>query len=80
MREIPNTNKITTFLHCAKCINELQEKAQKKEIIASPKMYARYEVGYTPIGIQVWCLRHNCNILHMDLEGQKHPANVSAKQ
>lgn len=31
--------------------------------------------GWTPIGFQVWCTRHNANVVHVDFEGVKHPAN-----
>lgn len=62
---ISNKNKITTFFHCGKCGDECPTEPQD------------LEVGYTKIGFQVWCRRHNCNILHMDLEGTKHPANTT---
>lgn len=37
--------------------------------------YARLNVGFTPVGLQVWCVRHDCNVLHVDFEGYKHPGN-----
>ena len=69
MREIPNTNEITTYLHCGLCISELP-------LGESPQSYANYEVGYTEIGLQIWCKRHNCNVIHLDFAGQKFYANV----
>jgi hypothetical protein len=47
--------------------------------LASPKLYARLEVGFTPIGLQIWCARHDVNVVHIDFEGQQHPANVSRR-
>ncbi len=69
---IPITNGIGIFLHCGLCVKEAGALRQ------SPKEYAMVEIGYTMLGIQVWCLRHDVNVFHMDLEGQKHPANTCA--
>ena len=73
MSEIPNTNEIKMYLHCVLCIEELPRNE-------SPQSYTMYEVGYTPQGIQVWCKRHNCNVIHIDFEGHKFPANTSRQQ
>lgn len=35
-------------------------------------------VSFTDVGLQVWCLRHNCNVIHIDFEGRKHPASTEA--
>ena len=35
------------------------------------------DAGFTPMGLQVWCRRHNANVLHVDFEGNKHPATTS---
>ena len=66
-RSIPATKKITVFFHCKRCLAE-GFKSDEQQM----------EVGYTPLGIQVWCKRHDLNILHMDLQGCKHPANTTA--
>ncbi len=58
-------NKIVRFFHCALCIEELPEDM-------SPSEYQITEAGWTIEGFQVWCLRHDANIIHMDFEGQKH--------
>ena len=65
-----NSNEIEMFLHCALCIRELPRGE-------SPQTYASLEAGYTVKGIQIWCKRHNCNILHVDFEGTKHPGNTT---
>jgi hypothetical protein len=77
-----NDNNIQMFVHCGLCLKELEEirglnKAQK--VAKSPREYADLEVGFSVQGIQVWCKRHECNVFHMDLEGQKHPADTSRK-
>lgn len=68
----PNTKEIVMFMHCGLCLKE-----RPKDV--SPADYAKIEVGWTKQGLQVWCARHDVNVLHVDFEGQKHPANTLAK-
>ncbi|MEW6304393.1 MAG: hypothetical protein AB1705_13025 [Verrucomicrobiota bacterium] len=67
-RPIPNDNCIEVFFHCGLC---MAEKPPHK----SPREWAQLEVGFTRLGLQVWCKRHECNVVHVDFEGVKHPAN-----
>ena len=67
---IEETNKIGMYFHCALCLAE-------KPANQSPKEWARAQAGFTERGIQVWCNRHDVNILHMDFQGQKHPATTN---
>lgn len=69
-RVIPNTNEIGAFMHCALCLEELPDDM-------SPMEWSQTQAGFTPLGIQVWCNRHDCNVLHVDFEGIKHPANTT---
>lgn len=62
-------NEIEAFLHCAMCIEE-------KPADMSMREYGSYEIGWTPHGFQMWCIRHECNVMHIDFQGQKHPANT----
>jgi hypothetical protein len=57
-------NEITFFYHCAKCLDEIPEGT-------SPRDYAQLEVGQTEIGIQVWCRRHDIDVVHLDLRAIK---------
>jgi len=66
---IPNTLEIKAFMHCAKCLREIPDGV-------SPAEWARVNVGWTKLGLQVWCVRHDTNVVHIDFQGQKHPANV----
>ena len=68
---IPNTNEIKMFMHCGLCLEEMPDGV-------SPREWGKLELGYTVLGIQVWCKRHECNVVHIDFEGQKHPANTNA--
>lgn len=67
----PNHNHIVSFMHCSQC---LREKPANK----SPREWARLNVGWTRDGLQVWCVRHNLNVLHVDFGGQKHVADTTA--
>ena len=70
-REIPTTNEIKAFMHCKRCLSEMPDGT-------SPREWAKLEVGWTDLGLQVWCMRHDINVMHVDFEGQTHPANLGA--
>jgi len=72
-RPISNENQIVSFMHCAKCLAE-------KPSHLSPREWGANEVGFTAQGIQIWCKRHECNVLHVDFQGVKHPANLTRKE
>jgi hypothetical protein len=57
-------NQIQMFFHCKKCLDELPEDK-------SPREWVRMEAGWSNEGLQVWCVRHEMNIIHVDLMGQK---------
>jgi len=61
---------IVSFLHCRLRIEELPENE-------SPMSYQSVQVGWTKEGIQVWCKRHDCNMIHIDFEGKQHPADLT---
>ena len=55
-------NKIKMFVHCAKCLDEVENIEGE-----SPSSYSDYDFGYTETGIQLWCNRHDTHILTKDL-------------
>jgi len=67
---IPPTNEIGNFMHCHQCLEE-------RPADITPAEWARIGVGLTALGLQVWCWRHQCNVVHIDFEGCLHPANDS---
>ena len=71
--KIPNTNEIGLFIHCGLCMDELPTNE-------SPQSWCALEVGWTPIGLQVWCKRHDVNVIHIDFETMHHPANQTRKK
>jgi hypothetical protein len=62
-------NCIDAYMHCGRCLKE-------KPADVSPRDWARLECGWTTAGFQVWCKRHECNIIHVDFEGVKHKADT----
>ncbi|KKK95282.1 hypothetical protein LCGC14_2674390 [marine sediment metagenome] len=69
--EITSDNAISLFLHCGRCIDDIPEGF-------SPRDWMDLEVGWSEFGLQVWCKRHNANVIHIDFEGAVHPANTRA--
>ena len=63
-------NKIFSFYHCKECLDEICAKQSIGDEV-SPREYANYEFGATEKGFQLWCVRHEKNILALDLLGQK---------
>ena len=57
-------NKIFSFYHSKKCLEE-------KGDYISARDYASFEFGATEKGFQLWCTRHEENVLALDLLGQK---------
>lgn len=76
MTEISNANSMVAMLHCALCLDEWKANEQVNRTM-SPRDWAELEVGWTRQGIQVWCKRHECNVVHMDFEGRKVKANTT---
>lgn len=70
-----NENEIGAYLHCGLCLAEWQK--GRKDV--SPAEFARLSVGWTKAGLQVWCHRHQVNVVNIDFEGQHHPGNTTRK-
>jgi hypothetical protein len=66
-RSIPAANSIKLFFHCGNCM-------PNKPADQSPSEWSSIEAGWTTLGLQVRCKRCDLNIVHIDFEGQKHPA------
>lgn len=70
--KLTNDLSISSYMHCGLCLEERPEDI-------SPRDFAELEVGWTELGLQVWCKRHGCNVVHIDFEGHKHPADTTRK-
>ena len=58
------TSDIVRFYHCKKCLASIPPEE-------SPASWARLSVGFSKEGMQVWCERHQLNVIHLDFLGQK---------
>lgn len=63
MKTVTNEKRIELYVHCSHCV--LQKKRDK------------LAVGWTAAGIQVWCETCESNVLNIDFEGARHPANTT---
>jgi hypothetical protein len=57
---------ISEPLVCAKCADEVASGAAGA---VSMRDYGRLEAGFTERGLQVWCMRHDLNVVHVDFAG-----------
>ena len=62
---------IIQYVVCSKCADELAALSPPQSL----QDYADIDVGFTDYGIQVWCRRHEANIVHIDFQGAKLPAD-----
>ena len=69
-------NEIGFYLHCGLCLEDIKTGASGP---VTPAEYARLNIGYTHAGLQIWCVRHDVNVAHVDFEGQQHPANIERR-
>lgn len=71
-RAVTNKLSINAYLHCGKCLKE-------RPANQTPQEWSRIQVGWTREGLQVWCFRHNANVMNIDFEGMTHPANITCE-
>ena len=77
MNPTQTPNEVVMFIHCKQCLDEFYSKPSD----LSPREYAQVEVGFTKPGIQIWCKRHEVNVMDIDFEGAgPFPANVGIKR
>lgn len=63
--DLSNDDQIGAFLWCQLCVEQQQP--------------YNVEVGWTELGLQVWCKNHECNVVNIDFEGHRHPADTTRK-
>jgi hypothetical protein len=59
-----SNSKINLFFHCKQCVAERPDDV-------TPEQFSRLSVGWTDVGVQVWCFRHDINVVNLDFMGQK---------
>jgi hypothetical protein len=70
----PNTRSISSPILCSRCLHEALVSGK------NPRYYQELEVGMTPSGLQVWCVRHESNVIHLGLRGHTLPINVTVEE
>ena len=65
-------NNIKEPIVCETCLKEYGA-LQNPDITL--RDYIRVDVGFSRIGIQVWCQRHNKNVCHINFEGNRPKAD-----
>ena len=61
-------NGIEQNIICSKCEAEFLLGSTDSRSLQD---YSRLDIGFTSIGVQVWCCRHDANVVHIDFAGQK---------
>ena len=65
-------NGIEQNIICSKCETEFLLGSTDSRSLQD---YSRLDIGFTSIGVQVWCRRHAANVVHIDFAGQKPTAD-----
>lgn len=65
-------NNIREPVVCAKCLDEMTRGFTDSKSLQD---YARLDVGFTEQGLQVWCRRHDLNVVHIDFDGMMPEAD-----
>ena len=65
-------NNIKEPIICAKCLDEM---SQGLTDVKSLQDYSKFDIGFTDNGLQVWCRRHDLNVVHIDFEGMMPDAD-----
>ena len=65
-------NGIEQNIICSKCETEFLLGSTDSRSLQD---YSRLDIGLTSIGVQVWCRRHDVNVVHIDFAGQKPTAD-----
>ena len=68
---IPAKSCIKMYFNCGNCLDN-------RPAGITPAEWVRLEAGLTPAGLQIRCQRCDMNLIHVDFEGQRHPANTWA--
>ena len=64
------SNNINAFIHCKLCLDEFYSQEMVASLHSvSPREYAQIEVGWTKPGFQIWCKRHEVNVMDVDFGG-----------
>ena len=63
---------INSHIVCNECIKELSTLPSSD---VNLKNFVKFEVGFTKLGIQIWCIRHNINVCHVNFDNNELSAD-----
>ena len=63
---------ISQQIVCSKCEEEFLAGTTDSRTLQD---YTKLDVGFTESGLQVWCQRHDTNVVHIDFEGRELKAD-----
>jgi hypothetical protein len=78
-RPITSDHDICNYIHCQACLSEISEFEGDPAYAEIAARHSRLDIGYTHQGIQVWCRRHNCNVVNLDFQGFRPKANTTTR-
>ena len=70
-------HKIEQPIVCSRCADDVTE---GRAGLVSMADYMRLDVGFSGTGLQVWCRRHDANVVHIDFEGRELPTDFRCLQ
>tara|TARA_B100000965_G_scaffold295593_2_gene253763 strand:+ start:133 stop:387 length:255 start_codon:yes stop_codon:yes gene_type:complete len=62
---------------CPRCVKEFMERPRPFRSLID---FMEFEVGFTMLGIQVWCRRHNKNVCHIDFQNNTVAAYMDSQK
>ena len=57
---------------CSRCADDVTE---GRAGLVSMAEYMQLDVGFSSVGLQVWCRRHDANVVHIDFRGCELPSD-----
>ena len=63
---------INELVVCSRCADEFEGGGTEA---VSLREYTVLDVGFTDKGMQVWCRRHDTNVVHIDFDGLRPAAD-----
>ena len=65
-------NQISEPVVCTKCYDEFSAGQTDS---TSLQDYTKLDAGFTDLGLQIWCRRHDLNVCHIDFAGHRLEAD-----
>ena len=57
-------SEIKAYIYCVECVKDMPDGVPMSE-------YGRLSIGATDLGLLVWCDRHDCEVVFLDVRSEK---------